>query len=458
MKKEKEFPFPPSLGVVAAECGACVGSCEGSPSSGTGGTTTAVARSWWTAWRSERGARGSLAQTNAHRALFCSRCARPLARPNSPPPASPAQPAAAGTTRQRPASQRTPFAARRDGQAEPATCDQPQILSATHSRTNRSSKLQPNSSCSPPPPPNSPGPHPPRRCPAAAPIMLPLAAALALAAAAPQQPARSPYGGRAGPTFNLTLFGAKGDNATLNTKAFEAAVARVEAAGGGTLVVPRGAFRTGPFNLTSHMTLFLDAGAAIYGPTFAQLGEGPAFSMWPIIPAMPSYGQGRDHPGPRRTALIGGGGLTDVVVTAAEDAWVRLPHPTGPHPSHSPHHPLRHLPLLALHVHVLTAVPLAAEFLWVGLRARSTAPARHGGPATASLSSQPPPPPPPTTTTRWWTTPTRTGWAGVATSGRGSSRARGASLSPAATSSSSCAHPQPTARRPPCCRCPTPQR
>ena len=164
--------------------------------------------------------------------------------------------------------------------------------------------------------------------------MLPLAAALALAAAAPQQPARSAYGGRAGPTFNLTLFGAKGDNATLNTKAFEAAVARVEAAGGGTLVVPRGAFRTGPFNLTSHMTLFLDAGAAIYGPTFQQLGEGPAFSMWPIIPAMPSYGQGRDHPGPRRTALIGGGGLTDVAVTAAEDAWVRnaFPHPT-PSPS-----------------------------------------------------------------------------------------------------------------------------
>jgi polygalacturonase len=36
---------------------------------------------------------------------------------------------------------------------------------------------------------------------------------------------------------------------------------------------------------------------------------------------MPSYGQGRDHIGPRRAALIGGGHLTDVVVTAADDAW-----------------------------------------------------------------------------------------------------------------------------------------
>jgi hypothetical protein len=34
-----------------------------------------------------------------------------------------------------------------------------------------------------------------------------------------------------------------------------------------------------------------------------------------------SYGQGRDHIGPRRAAFIGGVGLTDVVVTAAENAW-----------------------------------------------------------------------------------------------------------------------------------------
>jgi hypothetical protein len=32
-------------------------------------------------------------------------------------------------------------------------------------------------------------------------------------------------------------------------------------------VIPAGAFRTLPFNLTSGMTLFLEKGAYIYGPT-----------------------------------------------------------------------------------------------------------------------------------------------------------------------------------------------
>ena len=36
---------------------------------------------------------------------------------------------------------------------------------------------------------------------------------------------------------------------------------------------------------------------------------------------MPSYGQGRDHPGPRRTSLIHGEHLRDVVVTSHPDAW-----------------------------------------------------------------------------------------------------------------------------------------
>ena len=45
---------------------------------------------------------------------------------------------------------------------------------------------------------------------------------------------------------------------------------------------------------------------------------------------MPSYGQGRDHPGPRRAALIGGGGLTDVKVTAADGAWSGQPPSLSP--------------------------------------------------------------------------------------------------------------------------------
>jgi polygalacturonase len=134
----------------------------------------------------------------------------------------------------------------------------------------------------------------------------------------------SPYGGRVGPTYNLLDFGAKGDNKTLNTASFEKAIAQMEVAGragGGTLYVPDGVFITGPFNLTSKMTLFLSGGATIRGPTTEQLGPSPEFPLWPIIPAMPSYGQGRDHPGPRRTSLLHGEHLNDVIVTSHPGAW-----------------------------------------------------------------------------------------------------------------------------------------
>jgi hypothetical protein len=37
--------------------------------------------------------------------------------------------------------------------------------------------------------------------------------------------------------------------------------------------------------------------------------------LWAIIPGAPSYGQGRDHMGPRRTSLLHGEHLEDVVLT-----------------------------------------------------------------------------------------------------------------------------------------------
>jgi polygalacturonase len=37
-------------------------------------------------------------------------------------------------------------------------------------------------------------------------------------------------------------------------------------------------------------------------------------AKWPLIPGAPSYGQGRDHPGPRYTSLIHGEHLTNVRV------------------------------------------------------------------------------------------------------------------------------------------------
>ena len=64
----------------------------------------------------------------------------------------------------------------------------------------------------------------------------------------------------------ITEYGAVGDGKTLNTTAFAKAVADLLARarrGGAALVVSPGKWLTGPFNLTSHFTLYLDEGAEI---------------------------------------------------------------------------------------------------------------------------------------------------------------------------------------------------
>lgn len=65
-------------------------------------------------------------------------------------------------------------------------------------------------------------------------------------------------------TLNVMDFGAVGDGITLNTAAFEAAVAAAsDTVGGALLLVPNGVWLTGCFNLTSHLTLFLESGAVL---------------------------------------------------------------------------------------------------------------------------------------------------------------------------------------------------
>jgi polygalacturonase len=58
--------------------------------------------------------------------------------------------------------------------------------------------------------------------------------------------------------FNITKFGAVGDNRTDNTAAIRAAIAACAQAGGGRVVVPAGEFVTGAIELKSRVNLFLD--------------------------------------------------------------------------------------------------------------------------------------------------------------------------------------------------------
>uniref|UniRef100_A0A804PTG6 Pectin lyase-like superfamily protein n=2 Tax=Zea mays TaxID=4577 RepID=A0A804PTG6_MAIZE len=115
-------------------------------------------------------------------------------------------------------------------------------------------------------------------------------------------------------TASVADFGGVGDGTTSNTAAFRSAVDHLsqysgEGGGGGMLYVPAGKWLTGPFNLTSHFTLYLHQDAVILGSQ--DVGE------WPIVDPLPSYGRGRDKVGGRFASLIGGSNLTDVVITGS---------------------------------------------------------------------------------------------------------------------------------------------
>jgi polygalacturonase len=64
-------------------------------------------------------------------------------------------------------------------------------------------------------------------------------------------------------TFDVTKYGAVGDNAKDNTEAFKSAIAACTNAGGGRVVVPAGEFVTGAIELKSRVDLHLDSKATI---------------------------------------------------------------------------------------------------------------------------------------------------------------------------------------------------
>ncbi len=107
-------------------------------------------------------------------------------------------------------------------------------------------------------------------------------------------------------TFTLTDFGAVGDGHTLNTAAFKRAIARVEEAGGGKLVVPRGTYVTLSFTLCSKLDLHLDEGAVIQAPdNFEAYG----------LPNPATLKSQSEAPGEAPAPLISGKHLHDLAIT-----------------------------------------------------------------------------------------------------------------------------------------------
>ena len=94
-------------------------------------------------------------------------------------------------------------------------------------------------------------------------------------------------------SFNVTNYGAIGDDVTTNTAAIQAAINAATNAGGGTVVVPAGTFLSGPIRLASGINLHLDGGAVL--------------RMLPLD----KYPGGTEDP----ANFITGGGLHDVAIS-----------------------------------------------------------------------------------------------------------------------------------------------
>lgn len=115
-------------------------------------------------------------------------------------------------------------------------------------------------------------------------------------------------------TFELRRYGAVPDGQTLNTKAFDQAIAACAQAGGGTVRVPAGLWLTGPIVLRSHVNLHLAAGALVqFTPDHTQ------------YPLLKTTWEGEDAV--RCQAPLSGVDLQDVAVTGpgildgAGDTW-----------------------------------------------------------------------------------------------------------------------------------------
>ena len=70
-----------------------------------------------------------------------------------------------------------------------------------------------------------------------------------------------------GADFHIKDYGAQSDTTVLSTKAIQQAIDACSEAGGGRVVVPAGHYKIGTIVLKSHVHLYLEHGATLYGST-----------------------------------------------------------------------------------------------------------------------------------------------------------------------------------------------
>ena len=118
-----------------------------------------------------------------------------------------------------------------------------------------------------------------------------------------------------GPFFNIADYGAHNDGSDNSTEAFRAAIQAAKKAGGGTVYVPAGNYVSGPIELVSNLTLYIDAGATIRFPAV-------------LLPFTAGRQQGIETLTP--VPLIGGHDLENVAVegrgtlTSSNADWMNL--------------------------------------------------------------------------------------------------------------------------------------
>ncbi len=82
---------------------------------------------------------------------------------------------------------------------------------------------------------------------------------------------------------------------------FSCALEKLRGGSGGTLFVPPGEWLSPPVNLTSHLTIYLAAGATVKAdPRVFRAGK------WPLVAPIPTYGRGHDFAGPRWAPFLNG--------------------------------------------------------------------------------------------------------------------------------------------------------